>query len=114
MNWLPLALVVGGAILFGKKKRRPAAGGFEGIIVHPEKLDGVCKCIKGTRLCFAKGVVGALNEEQKKKLCKHVEWVIPGSEVARLPLRELLEYVTVLEKKVEELEKELEKKEKTK
>jgi len=90
----------------GKKQIVELDEGYSGIVVDPEKVkEGKCKCIKGTRLCFMKGVIGALNEEQRKKLCKEIEEVIPSRDVVVMSLRELLKYAQALERKIEELEK---------
>jgi len=102
MSWvIPFLMVVLPAISYRKSK----VADFGGIIIDEEKVkQGKCKCIKGTKLCFMEGVIGALSKEQREKLCKEIEWVTPAREVATLPLRELLKYATELEKKIEELE----------
>ena len=98
---------------YGKKKNdeiktRVESEGFEGIIVNEEEVKkGVCKRIAGTDLYFMKGVVGALNDEQKRTLCKKVITVYPSRDVVELPLQELLTYIEVIDERLKAIEKKL-------
>lgn len=63
----------------------PYAYGSPGIVVDGAKAKATpCRCIEykpGKKLCFSKGIIGALSDEQEKIYCPAVEELVsPGLE----------------------------------
>lgn len=78
-------------------------GNFEGIVVDEELAKkSLCYKIDGTDLVFTKGIVGALNDEQKEKYCPVIYTKEPHSDKICVSLEDFDKLVKKVEEKIKE------------
>jgi len=85
----------------------PYMHGSPGIVVDEALAKSTpCRCIEyrpGKKLCFSKGIIGALSDEQEKEYCtEQVEMVSPG---LKERLEDWMEAVETCKKEIAEIPK---------